>query len=171
MRKERLTIRRVRAISLALACALAMPLWLAATNARAVTTSLVTTIVTDPLTGVALEGYDPVSYFTTGAPEHGAPEFEYEWGGVPWYFVSAANRDVFARTPEVYAPMFGGYGSMALARGYLSAGNPRIFAILGTRLFLFYSTGNREAFLVAPRTGFADAEANWQELSKNLTSN
>ena len=68
--------------------------------------SLVTTIVTDPLTGVAIEGYDPVSYFTEPEPLPGKPDYEYYWGGVPWYFATAANRDVFIRAPEIYAPQY-----------------------------------------------------------------
>ena len=88
--------------------------------AGAVAQSLVTTVVTDPLTGVAIDGYDPVSYFTESEPLPGSPEFEYYWGGVPWYFASAANRDIFMRNPDVYAPQHGGHCEMSLARGYLS---------------------------------------------------
>src|SRR5690606_21608313 len=95
----------------------------------AMAASVVTTIVSDPLTGVAIDGYDPVSYFTGSEPQLGKRDFEYEWGGVPWYFVSAANRDAFARNPDVYAPQYGGHCLMALSRGYLSDGKPRLYAI------------------------------------------
>ena len=129
---------------------------------------LSTGIVTDPLSGVALYGYDPVSYFTETEPMVGRPEFEYEWGGVSWLFANAANRDVFARNPDVYAPQFGGYGLMALSRGYLSEGNPRIYAILAGRLFLFYSTGNRDAFMLSQRAAYQNAVINWKRLSADL---
>jgi hypothetical protein len=137
-------------------------------EANAATTSTVTTIVTDPLSGIAIAGYDPVSYFTETEPLSGRPEFEFIWGGVPWYFASAANRDVFMRSPEIYAPMFGGYGVMGLARGYLSEGNPRIYAVLQNRLFLFYSTGNRDAFLLSQRQAYQLAVKNWEFLSLEL---
>lgn len=146
--------------AMATAAALALP----ATGA-----GVVTGIVTDPLTGVAIDGYDPVSYFTEDAPHAGLPEHEYRWRGVPWYFASAANRDVFRRTPEIYAPQFGGYGLMGLARGYLSEGNPRIYAVLGDRLFLFHSTSNRDAFMQAQRSSYQKAAANWAELSQDLS--
>ena len=110
---------------------------------------LVTTIVTDPLTGVAIDGYDPVSYFTDPEPQPGLPDYEYDWGGVPWYFESAANRDVFARHPEIYAPQYGGHCLMSLSRGYLSDGKPRLYAIEGLKLYFFYSSANRDAFLMA----------------------
>jgi hypothetical protein len=132
--------------------------------------SIVTTIVTDPLTGVAIDGYDPVSYFTDPQPLEGRPDFEYYWGGVPWYFATAANRDVFINDPEIYAPRFGGYCAMSLARGFLSDGNPRIYLIEGRQLYLFYSTGNRDAFLLSSGKAVTDAEANWPELAATLTS-
>lgn len=130
--------------------------------------SLVTTIVTDPLTGVAIDGYDPVSYFTEPQPLQGSPEFEYHWGGVPWYFASAANRDVFMRNPDVYAPQHGGHCEMSLARGYLSDGKPRIYVIEGMKLYLFYSAANREAFLLAPGEALDRAEEAWARLSPGL---
>jgi YHS domain-containing protein len=124
-------------------------------------------IVTDPLSGVAVEGYDPVSYFIGPEPVPGLPAYEYEWQGVPWYFASAANRDVFKRNPEVYAPQFGGHCAMGVARGHLSEGRPGIYLVEGARLYLFYSAGNREAFRVGRPQSRADSETNWQHLSQD----
>lgn len=164
MSKQILTIgRRYRHF-----LALVVVVVLGCTQVNAVGVS--TGIVTDPLTGVAIYGYDPVSYFTQEVPLKGRPEFEFEWGGVVWMFASAANRDVFLRHPEIYAPQFGGYGLMALSRGYLSEGNPRIYAILAGRLFLFYSTSNRDAFLLSQRKAYSNAAINWKRLSANLVS-
>lgn len=132
--------------------------------------SLVTDIVTDPLTGVAIDGYDPVSYFTETEPQQGKPDYEFYWGGVPWYFATAANRDVFMRAPEIYAPRHGGHCTMSLSRGYLSDGKPRIYLVAGERLYLFYSSANRDAFLMSPTTAVAAAESNWTNLSVGLSS-
>jgi YHS domain-containing protein len=151
--------KQVLTIGLVLAMVLAGP---------AAAESVVTSIVTDPLTGVALEGYDPVSYFTEPEPLPGVPDYEYYWGGVPWYFASAANRDVFVRAPEVYAPQHGGHCEMSLARGYLSDGKPRIFVIEKMKLYLFYSAANREAFLMSSGEALAKAETNWPVLAGDL---
>lgn len=134
------------------------------------TSSFNSLIVTDPLSGVANGGYDPVSYFTDTEPLAGRPEFEYDWNGVPWYFANPANRDIFRRSPEIYAPLFGGHGAMGLARGYISDGNPRIYAILGNRLFLFYSTGNRDAFLLSQKSAYAKANENWEFFALELNT-
>lgn len=131
--------------------------------------ALVDAIVTDPLTGVALEGYDPVSYFTEPEPLQVLADFEYQWGGVPWYFVSAANRDVFMRNPEVYAPQFGGHCVTSLSRGYLSDGKPRLYVISGMKLYLFYSVANREAFFKSEATSLVEANSGWAKLAGTLT--
>ena len=131
--------------------------------------TLVTTIVADPLTGVAIEGYDAVTYFTEPEPQPGSPNYVHYWGGVPWYFVSAANRDVFVRAPQIYAPRFGGHCAMSLARGYLSDGKPNLYAIEKMKLYLFYSTANREAFLSSAADAAEKAEASWRRLAKDLS--
>lgn len=153
--KELLTIA-------ALCAALTMP------STALAASPVITAIVTDPISGVALDGYDPVTYFTEREPRPGKPDYEYYWGGVPWYFTTAANRDVFMRAPEVYAPQHGGYCQMALARGYLSSGKPNVYLVRGAKLHLFYSPASREAFALAEREAAAKAEANWQTLSGSL---
>jgi YHS domain-containing protein len=148
--------------------AIVTAIWISALPAAGA--SLVTTIVTDPLTGVALEGYDPVTYFISPEPQLGSSDFEAVWEGVPWYFVSAANRDVFLKNPEIYAPQYGGHCLMSLSRGYLSDGKPRLYAISGMKLYLFYSLANREAFFAAGDSqpiGVADVK--WPELKAGLT--
>ena len=162
-RKQNLTITKLIG-ALAMICGLG----LAAPAVQAA--SLVTAIVTDPLTGVALDGYDPVSYFTDPDPQPGLRDFAYEWQGVPWFFASAANRDVFMRNPEIYAPQYGGHCVMSLSRGYRSDGKPRLYAITGMKLYLFYSLANREAFFASGEArAIADADLRWPELLKGLT--
>jgi YHS domain-containing protein len=131
--------------------------------------ALVQTVVTDPLSGVALEGYDAVSYFTEAEPQMGVPDYEYTWQGVPWFFVSAANRDVFMRNPDIYAPQFGGHCVMSLSRGFLSDGKPRLYVIEGMKLYLFYSVANREAFLADETRAISYSGANWHKLLPGLT--
>lgn len=131
--------------------------------------SLVTTVVADPLTGVAIDGLDPVTYFTNAEPQPGKPDYEYDWQGVPWYFVSAANRDVFIRNPEIYAPQFGGHCVTSLSRGYLSDGKPRLYVIDALKLYFFYSTANRDAYLMSKSATLKAAAENWPKLMPNLS--
>ncbi len=124
--------------------------------------------VTNPLSGSAIEGMDPVSYFTEDEPLVGSPQYEVEWEGVSWFFANEANKQVFMASPESYAPQFGGYGLAGVARGYLSKGNPRIYVVHNQRLYLFYSPGNREAFLVEKAGMLNYALQNWDGLKVRL---
>lgn len=133
--------------------------------------SVVTLYVTDPLTGIGIYGWDPVSYFTEAQPLQGSGDFEYIWQNVPWHFASAANRDIFKSAPEVYAPQFGGHGAMGIARGYVSDSDPKIYLMFKQRLYLFYSAASREAFMLAPDEAAIAAEERWATLSKSLSIN
>lgn len=132
--------------------------------------SVVSYIVTDPLTGVAIGGMDPVSYFTDPAPQQGRPEYEAHWMGAPWHFANEANLENFKRAPEIYAPQYGGHGAMSMARGFVSDSDPAIYTIFKQRLYLFYSAANREAFLLAPDAAARAGLANWPALSKTLST-
>jgi YHS domain-containing protein len=158
--------KRKKILTIAWLFALAVPMLAPVQPVMAA--ALVGRIVADPLTGVAIEGFDPVSYFTDAEPRLGVPEYSTEWGGVPWYFASAANRDVFIRNPEIYAPMFGGHCATSLARGYLSDGKPRLFLIRKLKLYFFYSVANREAFLESERSLTTAALRNWPGLEHTL---
>jgi YHS domain-containing protein len=59
--------------------------------------------------GVAIDGTDPVSYFTEGKPVEGSRDITADWNGATWRFASAANRDMFLAEPEKFAPQYGGY--------------------------------------------------------------
>lgn len=130
--------------------------------------ALVQSVVTNPLTGVALDGFDPVTYFTDAAPIQGVADYSYDWAGVTWYFTSAANRDVFMRHPEIYAPQFGGHCATALARGYLSDGNPRLYVVEEMKLYFFYSIANRDAFFAATAPSIKTAAATWAKMHDSV---
>lgn len=138
---------------------------------NALNSRIVTDIVIDPLSGVAINGFDAVSYFTDTEPLRGRHDFEVIWGGVPWLFSSEGNMEIFIKAPEVYAPQYGGHGMMSLARGFLSDGNPQIYKILDNRLYLFYSFSNRAAFVLSDNLSRLNAMNNWADLRVNKGPN
>jgi len=104
--------------------------------------------VPDPITGYAIGGHDPVSFFVDGQPRKGKREHEYTWGGAEWIFVNEGNMAAFARDPQAYAPLFAGCGGYALSEGFATAGNPFIYAFVDRRLVFFHSVVNRFLFVV-----------------------
>jgi hypothetical protein len=115
--------------------------------------------------GVAIQGYDPVSYFTEAKPVKGAPQFEQSWNGTTWRFASAANRDVFAAAPEKYAPKYGGFCAFGVAQGYKVDIDPAAWSVVDGQLYLNYSTSVRRDWLKDTNGYIAKAEANWPGLA------
>lgn len=66
--------------------------------------------------GVAIHGYDPVSYFKgQGAP--GSRQFASRYEGATYLFASAENKALFDKSPAAYAPQYGGYCALGAAYG------------------------------------------------------
>ncbi len=118
------------------------------------------TFVPDPITGYAIGGHDPVSFFVDGQPRKGKREYELRWGGAEWIFVNQGNMAAFERDPEAYAPLFAGCGGYALSEGFATAGNPFIYAIVEGRLVFFHSVVNRFLFIVSGAQLMKDAKEN-----------
>jgi hypothetical protein len=136
-----------------------------AITARASTTEWV---VADRHTGLAIGGFDPVSYFTDARPMTGRPGFEASEAGVIWRFRNEGNRAFFLAHPEIYSPQFGGYDPTDVARGIAVAGSPRFWLVAGQRLFLFGRPESRDAFAADPARFAREATQRWPGLRETL---
>jgi hypothetical protein len=125
-------------------------------------------IVTDKLTGLALNGFDPVAYFADRAPRLGEGTYEFSYAGAVWRFANEGNRAAFERDPEVYMPRFGGYDPIDLARGAAIPGHPLIWLISGDRLYLFSKLETRGRFAADVEGAVAVAEHHWREVERTL---
>jgi YHS domain-containing protein len=114
--------------------------------------------------GVAIEGTDPVAYFTEGRPVEGSAEFSHQHAGVTWHFASAANRDAFAADPDRYAPQYGGYCAWAVSQGYTASTVPEAWRIEDGKLYLNYSKGVQSRWERDIPGHIAKADANWPGL-------
>src|SRR5260370_18475428 len=86
--------------------------------------------------GVALQGYDPVAYFTDGRPVKGTQELAASYNGATYYFVSAEHKAQFKREPGKYAPSFGGFCAFAVSRGTTAPPSVDAFQISNCHLVL-----------------------------------
>jgi hypothetical protein len=121
----------------------------------------------DELSGVALYGFDPVSYFLGEGPKAGLAEHEVIWSGVAWRFASRANREAFLRDPEAYAPRFGGYDATAVAKGLTVRANPWLSVVRPDGLYLFRNDHGRARF-VADESIVERAQERWSNLKPVL---
>ncbi|WP_319561729.1 YHS domain-containing (seleno)protein [Marispirochaeta sp.] len=97
-------------------------------------------------TVIAIQGFDPVSYFDTGIPEKGSPDFISEYQNLSWCFSSVERMRLFNRDPEKYIPQFNGKCSWAVTQKFLAEGNPSVWSIHNDRLYLFFSEGTKRQF-------------------------
>jgi hypothetical protein len=109
---------------------------------------------------VAIEGYDPVAYFTEGQAHQGSPDITAEWEGVIWHFASIQNRDLFIGNPTDYAPQFGGLCAEGVAFGEISVNlSPKSFSIVEGKLYLNYAT-----YFVDLPTNLPVAMTKWEKV-------
>ncbi|MBU1174241.1 MAG: YHS domain-containing protein [Alphaproteobacteria bacterium] len=118
-------------------------------------------IYVNSATGEAINGYDPVAYFTEGRPVAGAAGFSLEYKGAPFLFASAENRDLFAADPEIYAPHYGGYCAYAMSKGAFATTVPEAWTIHAGKLYLNYSTGVRQLWQKDIPGHVDQADINW----------
>jgi hypothetical protein len=125
-------------------------------------------VVVNRFSGLAIEGYDPVAYFVDARPVIGLPDFEASEAGAVWRFHNEGNRASFAAHPDIYAPQFGGYDPVDVARGVTYAGNPRFWLVSGERLYLFGRVEHRDAFAADSSRVLREASARWPALEQEL---
>ena len=116
--------------------------------------------------GVAIKGYDPVAYFTDGKPVKGSPSYTYRWMGAVWQFAGAGHRDEFARTPEKYAPQYGGYCAYGVSQKHTVSIDPEAWSIVDGKLYLNYSQGVKKTWSQAIPKYVEDADRNWPALHR-----
>ncbi|MBE9028240.1 YHS domain-containing protein [filamentous cyanobacterium LEGE 11480] len=114
--------------------------------------------------GVALQEYDPVSYFSHAAVP-GNPEISSTVDGATYYFSSAANKATFDQSPQQYTPQYGGFCAVAVSEGKTFPIDPTSYTVTDNKLYLFYNgkLGNTKPQWEADATTRqANADQHWQ---------
>ena len=113
--------------------------------------------------GVALGGYDPVSYFQTG-PREGSERIAGSYRGVRYHFASEDNRSSFLAQPQRYEPRYGGWCACAIVRGRKTGVDPLSFLVIEGELLLFHGRAQRDEWSSNPRMMRIDADRRWKKL-------
>lgn len=122
--------------------------------------SMVSPTSINTYSGVAIKGYDPISFFT-GVPRLGSEEFETTWRGAKWRFTSLKNMNAFRIDPAKYAPQFGGYCSFAVTTGYTANIDPNSYLIKDDKLYLFNGPDLKINFMMDVEESVKTAEKEW----------
>ena len=113
---------------------------------------------------VAVQGYDPVAFFTENKAIKGKPEFKSVYEGATYLFASGENKKRFEKEPNKYRPAFGGYCAFGVSRNKLVEIDPEAFQIVDGRLLLQYSKGVRNDFNKDVQSNLVKANENWPAL-------
>jgi YHS domain-containing protein len=121
-------------------------------------------LVNTDKTGVAIQGYDPVAFFTDKQPVKGDQKFLVKHDGAIYFFASKEHKDLFRANPAKYEPSFGGYCAYGVSRNKLVEIDVNAFQIVDGKLLLQYSKGVRDDFNQSQAGNLAKANANWPAL-------
>ena len=118
--------------------------------------------------GVALRGYDPVTYFTAGKPTAGNASFQSKWDGATYNFATAESKAEFDKDPAKYAPQYGGFCAWAAANGYKADADPKAWHVVGGKLYVNYNAAVAKDWSKNTTKFIADADKNWPKVSAQL---
>jgi YHS domain-containing protein len=111
--------------------------------------------------GKAINGYDPVAYFTLSRPVKGVDSLSYQWKGAVWLFSNRQDLKAFMASPEKYAPQYGGYCAYGTAEGHKATTEADEWTIVNNKLYLNYN-GKVKATWVKDEQGYIQkADKEW----------
>ncbi|MEM1232689.1 MAG: YHS domain-containing (seleno)protein [Pseudomonadota bacterium] len=115
-------------------------------------------------TGLALQGYDPVAYFTEGEPTKGDWTITTIYKDAMYRFASEEHKAAFEADPEAYLPEYGGYCAFGAAMGFKFDGDPNYWRIVDGELYLNISQDIQERW-ASDIPGFIElADNNWTDI-------
>ncbi|KIC24630.1 MULTISPECIES: YHS domain-containing (seleno)protein [Leisingera] len=116
-------------------------------------------------TGLAMQGYDPVAYFTDGAPTKGSYKITSIYNDATYRFASEEHKAAFEKNPEAYVPAYGGYCAFGTAMGFKFDGDPNHWKIVDNTLYLNLSQDIQERW-EGDIPGFIEkASVNWTDIA------
>jgi YHS domain-containing protein len=113
---------------------------------------------------VAVNGYDPVAYFTDGAPVPGDRAYRYEIGGVVYLFSREETRQRFIAEPQRYLPAYGGFCAYGVRTGRKFQTDPNAWRIVDNRLYLLLNPATKAIWDLERAGNIQIANAIWPKI-------
>jgi YHS domain-containing protein len=117
--------------------------------------------------GVALRGFDPMSYFSGKGPVMGSDDYKFVFEGATYWFASPENLAKFKANPTQYAPKFGGFCAMGIAKDKKIDSDPTAWRIVDGYLFVLQNKEVQKAWLVDVSGNLKVATVSWNTI-KNI---
>jgi len=113
---------------------------------------------------LAIKGYYTVAYFKDSKAVKGSESFTSPWHGMTWHFSTKENRDLFAASPEKYAPQYDGWCAWAMTESRLARTDPEVWKIVDGKLYLNCSQTAYEKWSKDIPGNIKKADAIWPKM-------
>ncbi len=113
---------------------------------------------------VALNGYDPVAFFTKSKPVNGDFKINASHRGATYYFASKQHKTLFEQDPDKYAPQHGGFCSFGVSVGALFPIDINTWQVYNDKLYLNLNVDILEMFKKNMDGNISKADRNWPGL-------
>jgi YHS domain-containing protein len=117
-----------------------------------------------------LAGYDPVSYHQGPTPVRGDPKINTQWDAGTYYFANAANRDLFMKNPDRYAPAYGGFCANGAPYSVMLGGGPDAYKIVDGRSYFFSGPGSLATWAMDEKRNIELGDQYWKTEMKDVSS-
>lgn len=114
--------------------------------------------------GYAINGYDPVAYFTMEKPIEGSTDHTAMHNGATFLFANAENKAMFEGDPERFAPQFGGYCAYAVSKSATAKTEPDAWTVVDDKLYLNFNTEVRALWKQDIPGNIERANKNWPDV-------
>jgi len=131
------------------------------------TASVVPTILvnTAGASGFALDGFDPVAFFTDQEPVNGDPAITSKHQGATYMFATNEHQQMFEANPGKYAPQYGGFCAFGVSVGALfPADKINTWEVRDGKLTVILNAELRKAFDNDYEQNVTKADTNWPSL-------
>jgi nicotinamidase-related amidase len=119
---------------------------------------------TSGASGIALDGFDPVSFFQSATPLNGSPMIRGDYAGATYLFASERNRDRFLADPDRYAPQYGGFCAYGVSINMLLPVDITTAQVRRGKLYLNVNADILEKFNADFEGSVSRANSNWPGL-------
>lgn len=112
----------------------------------------------------AVNGFDPVAFFTDSKPVNGSPFIAAEFEGATYFFATEEHKKLFEVSPSRYVPQFGGFCAYGVALGKLFPVDISTWQVRDGKLFLNLNPDILKTFNQDVKGNVAKADQKWPDL-------
>lgn len=117
--------------------------------------------------GFAINGYDPVAYFSDNEAVYGDTSVYYKYKDIKWSFKNNDHKFLFMKNPKRYIPQYGGYCAYGVKWGLKVITDPKNYNIIDNKLYLNLNPKIKKRWERKTYFNIKRADRKWQKIKHN----